>query len=87
VDHDSNVYCFGLGSVPAMTSQTAPQDLVPAKRVNGDESDLSTSWVERAQNQDELLRNWLKRAAITAFLGVMAAMVGLWAGSRRRPQL
>lgn len=87
VDHDSNVYCFGLGGVPATTSQTAPPDFVPAKRLNGGESDLSTSWVERAQNEDQLLGTWLKRAAISALLGVVAAMVGLWAGLRRQPRL
>ena len=87
VDHDSNVYCFGLGGVPTMTSQTGPQGVAPAQRPSGGESDLSTSWVERAQNQDELLGNWLKRAAITALLGVAAAVVGLWAGLRRQPRL
>jgi outer membrane protein assembly factor BamB len=87
VDHDSNVYCFGLGGAPTMTSQAAPQGVAPAQRPTGGESDLSTSWVERAQNQDQLLGNWLKRAAITALLGVVAAMVGLWAGLRRQPRL
>jgi outer membrane protein assembly factor BamB len=87
VDHDSNVYCFGLGAAPAMTSQTAPQGFVPVKRASGGDGDLSGSWVERAQNEDQLLGAWLKRAAITAFLGGVAAMVGLWAGSRRQPRL
>ncbi len=85
VDHDSNVYCFGLGGTLLQTSHNGPQSSAPPKLAGGSLSDLDTSWVDRAQNQNEILTSWLKRAAITASIALLAAMIGLWAGLRRAP--
>jgi len=78
VDHDSNVYCFGLGD--ASTGTSTSQTLATAK--NAGENALSRSWVEGTLNQDEILANWIKRAVVTSSVAVLAAIVGLWAGFR-----
>lgn len=83
VDHDSNLYSFGLGdasSGPAV-SQTQPPPLRGAGLLGA--SELSGSWVQEAQNQDRILKIWVKRAAVSASLGLFMAMLGLWAGLRK----
>jgi outer membrane protein assembly factor BamB len=88
VDHDSNVYCFGLEGVPAstLTSQTSPRTSAPGRHAAAGEGLLGTSWVERAQNQNEFLNTWIRRAALCAAPAVMAAILGLWVGMHKAPR-
>jgi outer membrane protein assembly factor BamB len=85
VDHDSNVYCFGLGgaSTSTLTPQTTSQEFATAQRARSGGDELSTSWVERAQNPNQVLMTWIKRVALCAGLAVAAAIIGLWAGMRK----
>ena len=72
VDHDSNVYCFGLAGSSSVTRiQNSPS--------NGGQDQLSTSWIGRAERQDEFLSSWIKRAGGAAALVVLAAIAGIWA--------
>jgi outer membrane protein assembly factor BamB len=72
VDHDSNVYCFGLAGSNSVTRiQNSPS--------NGGQDQLSTSWIGRAERQDEFLSSWIKRAGGAAALVVLAAIAGIWA--------
>ena len=75
VDHDSNVYCFGLpeaNSVPH-TTRTALARI---------DDQLSSSWIGRADRQDEILRVWIERAAFSAGLVLLAFLAGAWAALR-----
>lgn len=69
VDHDSNIYCFGLTKTVSV-SQSNP-------RIGAhNEDELSTSWIGRAERQDELKRGWIARAGITLCVALLAAMIG-----------
>jgi outer membrane protein assembly factor BamB len=76
VDHDSNLYSFGLTKrIPVSQSGSR----IPAR---GDD-ELSTSWIGRAERQDELRSGWIARAGITLFLALVAATIGLVTGMKR----
>jgi len=81
VDHDSNVYCFGIGGNNQLS-------LAPDSRVNGNEDQLSNSWVGRAERQDDYLKSWIERAGGVAALALLTALAGIWASLRdeRRSQ-
>jgi len=74
VDHDSNVYCFGVGGKQAASPTLA------ANAVQQDQ--MSTSWVGRAQRSDEYLSSWLKRIVGTAAFVLAFALAGVWIASR-----
>jgi outer membrane protein assembly factor BamB len=77
VDHDSNVYCFGLTKrVSVSQSETR---MLP--RVGEDE--LSASWIGRAERQDDLKRGWIERAGIALLLALGAAIIGSLAAMKR----
>jgi hypothetical protein len=73
VDHDSNVYCFGLAN------GNTESRFKPAAIEHGRDQ-LSTSWIGRAERQDEFLKIWIKRAGLTVGLALMIAIAGVWAG-------
>jgi outer membrane protein assembly factor BamB len=78
VDHDSNLYCFGLGDanpVSKITPSAHQQD------------QLSTSWIGRAERTDEFLKTWILRAGLSAAFVLLTALVGIWAGSRSAPHI
>jgi hypothetical protein len=73
VDHDSNVYCFGLAN------GNTESRLKPVAIEHGRDQ-LSTSWIGRAERHDEFLKVWIKRAGLTVGLALMIAIAGVWAG-------
>jgi outer membrane protein assembly factor BamB len=75
VDHDSNVYCFGLASSNLVTRLARPH-------FKGDQDQLSASWIGRAERQDEFLWIWIRRAGLAAALVVLTTIAGIWAGLR-----
>jgi outer membrane protein assembly factor BamB len=75
VDHDSNVYSFGLGTRNLTTQVSGPSG-------QRDQDELSTSWIGRAERQDEYLRSWITRAGGAAALVVLMAIAGIWASVR-----
>jgi outer membrane protein assembly factor BamB len=75
VDHDSNIYCFGLANAKSI-SRTAPTTLERS------DDKLSGSWIGRAERQDTLLKVWIERAGFSAGLVLVAALAGLCAAIR-----
>jgi outer membrane protein assembly factor BamB len=82
VDHDSNVYCFGLGTSTKSNSLPRLNLSKLAKAINAENGhdELSTSWIGRAGRQDEILRSWIRRAGLALILAFLAGVGGLWAG-------
>jgi hypothetical protein len=79
VDHDSNVYCFGVGGGNQVTSNSGP-------RIDGGQDQLSSSWIGRAERRDENLKSWLERAGGAAGLALLMALAGIWASLRDERQ-
>jgi outer membrane protein assembly factor BamB len=75
VDHNSNVYCFG-------TSEGNRVSTAASQKVERPGDALSSSWIGRAEDQDEILKVWIRRAAVTAGLALLAALAGIWAAIR-----
>jgi outer membrane protein assembly factor BamB len=75
VDHDSNVYCFGVGG----SNQLSP---APGPRVDVGQDQLNSSWIGRADRQDDYLRSWIERAGSVAALALLVAFAGIWASFR-----
>jgi outer membrane protein assembly factor BamB len=73
VDHDSNVYCFGIPDRNAANR-------VPASRLKHDQDQLSSSWIGRAERQEEFWAVWIKRAGGAAALVILTAILGICAG-------
>jgi outer membrane protein assembly factor BamB len=73
VDHDSNVYSFGLRAPRTVTELRRP---VVARGPD----QLGTSWIGRAERQDEYLRSWVIRAGASAGLVLVLAAGGLLFG-------
>jgi hypothetical protein len=70
VDHDSNVYSFGL---PEATPGTHTASSAPGRS----DDQLSASWIGRAERQDEILQVWIERAGLSAGLVLLAALAGI----------
>ena len=75
VDHDSNLYCFGLEQ-RKLSSKTSK---VSAQRAP---DELSNSWIGRAERPEEFMRSWLLRAGVCAALAFLLALAGIWAALR-----
>jgi len=83
VDHASNVYCFGTGT---MTTRNSPElrrtaSIVPT--VNTSDA-VSQSWIGMVDRQDEIYKSWVKRTAFGVGLALLAALVGISAGVKNR---
>ena len=77
VDHDSNVYCFGLRS-PDSTNGIAPGAALASSR-DVDASELGASWVNRVEHAEDYRRIWMRRVAATLGVSLCAGLVGLGA--------
>jgi outer membrane protein assembly factor BamB len=73
VDHDSNIYCFG-------TTKQVPMSQSDSRIRPRTADDLSTSWIDRAERQDELKSGWIARAGVTLCIAFVLAMIGGLAG-------
>jgi outer membrane protein assembly factor BamB len=85
VDHDSNVYSFGLdgpasGTLTSNSTSSAASALTTAPPRDA----VSASWIGLAGQQDQIMKSWILRASITAAFGLLAAVAGLWFGLREK---
>jgi outer membrane protein assembly factor BamB len=79
VDHESNVYCFGLAGT--VTTSSANGRAKPVARRFDLRHILAPSMAE-APSQEELVTSWIARAGLTILLAIVAATVGVWAGTK-----
>jgi hypothetical protein len=86
VDHDSNVYCFGVGAAATgvRTSLPNPRSVISNVRGGGAEDELSRSWIGMVDRQDEIFKSWVTRTGLGIGLALFAAIAGLWVGVKSR---
>lgn len=87
VDHDSNVYCFGVGTAAKGVQTSSISTRSAMSRVTGGgaaEDELGRSWIGMVERQDDIFKTWVTRTELGLGLGVLAAVAGLWAAARGR---
>jgi outer membrane protein assembly factor BamB len=86
VDHDSNVYCFGVGAGAkgVQTSSLDPRSVMSNISGHGSDDELSRSWIGMVDRQDDFFKTWVVRTEVGLGLGLIAAVIGLWAGAKSR---